>query len=130
MKQYLRVAILGAFDGLLFGAAAEALRRIYTPIFLEYYTNQQLERTNHIPSITRFMGGYVEIPLLCVAVFAGVIPMAYRLLSRYRVSPVVLWQVSGIIAATCVVVLHDWLRPFGHHSWLLPLWGAGCSVCH
>ncbi len=122
MKQNLRVAILGAIDGLLFGAAVEALRRIYTPIFLQYYLDRELETTNYVPSITKLIGGYLDIPLLCVAVFAVVTPVAYRLLSSYRISPVVLWQTSGIAAATVVVISHDWLRPFGHNTWLLPLW--------
>ena len=125
MTRLLRLSLLGAVDGLLFGAAVEVLRRIYTPIFLEYYTNLEIEEASRagrtIPSYTRFIGGYWEIPLLCLVVFAVVIPFTLSLLKRYKLSPPVLWQVSGIFAASVAVLIHAWLNPFGHNTDLLAL---------
>lgn len=120
---HVRLSLLGALDGLIFGVAVEVLRRIYTPIFIEYYLTRELEESESkvIPSITGWMGGYLEIPLLCLVVFAVITPPVFIYLRRYFQSPPVLWQLSGMIAATVTVLLHNLLNPFGHHTWLLPL---------
>lgn len=124
IRSYVSLSLLGAFDGLIFGAVVEVLRRVYTPIFLEYYLTRELEESPEgkvIPSMTRLMGGYFDIPLLCLVVFAAIMPPSILYLRKhYRSSPV-LWQISGIIAAAIAVCIHDLFPPFGHDTWLLPL---------
>src|ERR1044072_2273270 len=114
---HLRSSFLGAVDGLLLGVIVEIVRRIYTPIFLEYYTNKAFEENGGIHvSTTYYIGRYIDIPLFCIAVFATVIPLVNWLLKKYRLSPPLLWQLSGMVAAIIAVLLHAWLNPLAHHT--------------
>jgi hypothetical protein len=125
--RYIRLSIISAFDGLLFGITVEVLRRIYTPIFLEYYRTVEINEASRlgkpIVSVITDLGDYIEIPLLCSVVFAVVIPIVYPYLVKHYDSSPIVWQMAGFIAATILVILHAQIAPSVHHvSLLSPIW--------
>src|SRR2546429_2887564 len=100
VKDYAGICLLGALDGLVFGIVVEWLRRISTPILVDYYLNQELKESGYVPAMTTLLGGYFDIPLIGTLVFAIVVPLLYFYLRTRIVSLVVLWQTLGMIAAT------------------------------
>ena len=123
IKQYAGICLLAAVDGLLFGILIEWLRRILTPILIDYYLSRELNETGYVPAMTSLLGGYFDIPLLTTIVFAIVIPSLYSWFNHRIGSTAVRWQLLGVAAVTVAVFVHAILKPFGHHTWLLsPVW--------
>ena len=121
--------LLGGLDGLLFGSVVEALRRSFTPAYLESYIRQQsaASPTGNIGYVFSCIGDNLpvflsDIPSLCMMVFAIIALLAHTLW-RGRPHSILLWQVIGIVSMTVAVVLHSAAASPCHHTYLLPpLW--------
>ncbi len=125
----LSVCLLGAVNGLLFGAVVEMLRRAYTPIYLERVIRRAISATPpgmNPPYSFTCIGdeSFVlacGIPLLCALIFAAVALLIHAFWNGRIRSVLLLWQVIGVASMTLAVIMHDLLSPICHHTYLLPL---------
>jgi hypothetical protein len=118
--------LLGGVNGLLFGSVVELLRRSYTPAYLERYIQREAadSPTGNIGYVFSCVGDDLPVPIsgipvMCMAVFAVIALLAHIFRNEWPRSPVLRWEVVGIISMTAAVALHNVVASPCHHTYLL-----------
>ena len=103
----IRLWVLGALNGLLFGVAIEMLRVWHRKVEIDRYL--AYERANPSNVIADFLEPTFNVatPLLCVIIFAGSSHLVHRVNKLRPQSVLLLWQVVGLVAASVCAVMNS-----------------------
>jgi len=126
--------VFAAFNGILFGVVVEVVRRIYTPIFLDYYLRLEIDSASQagrsVVSTSTYLGDYIQLPLLSTVVFIGIVPPMFQFFKKLGLPLTVWWQLMGVCAMTVFVAIHSLIAPWEHHTDLLtPFWRWAFCFC-
>jgi hypothetical protein len=102
----IRLCVLGALNGLLFGVAIEMLRVWRREVEIDSYLAYQRANPNGIIADFDQPTFNVVTPLLCAIIFAGSCHVVHRFYKHRPRSVLLLWQVIGLVAATVCAVLN------------------------
>jgi hypothetical protein len=104
---FIRLWILGALNGLLFGVAIEMLRVWHRKVEIDRYL--VYGRANPSGVWADFLEPTFNVvtPLLCVIVFAGSSHLVHRVYKGRSQSVLLLWQAVGFVAASVCALLNS-----------------------